>query len=370
MSFIAKEIPTGLINGINKTFLLLNPVDYITDIFVDGTIYTTFSLVGNQLTLADAPELSIYVDYYTGTGNPIVDTTIDFGFIKSEVWRLLGAKSSSTNFSSTIVWQEINSVIRKVWRGRVININSWGIVRGRVIPPTEYRAGKQWYTEGKTNFRIYQGWLLQNICNPWDTTISVDTTYLLPNGYVEIGWDTINYTWVGLDINWNPQLEWVTGITVQHLVAEYVTQLYLMPSDMDRPSNIWWICKDWRRVELPQDNTDTFWIYYQIVRNNITQLLKIVWIKNDNLINVCYSRKLYDLVNDSDICQIPDDYGRTVIAPLAAWGLAYEKNLPDGSAILKRGFDSLAEMYQFFTNEITIIKQKIKPIAYSNFRRW
>ena len=78
MSFVSKEVPTGAINGINKTYLLLNPVDYINEIFVDGVVYTTFSLVGNVLTLTDAPSASIFVDYYTGTNNPLITSTITF----------------------------------------------------------------------------------------------------------------------------------------------------------------------------------------------------------------------------------------------------------------------------------------------------
>ena len=63
MAVIRKEVPTWTIDGVNKVFTLLNTPKYIDDIFMDWAIYTTYSLVGKVITLIDAPETSIYVDY-------------------------------------------------------------------------------------------------------------------------------------------------------------------------------------------------------------------------------------------------------------------------------------------------------------------
>ena len=80
-----------------------------------------------------------------------------------------------------------------------------------------------------------------------------------------------------------------------------------MPSDMDRPSTVKQIAKskDLQRIEIPMDNTDTFNVYYQIWRTGTLQLLKVVGLQQDDLITVDYSRILYDMVNDSDVCPIP-----------------------------------------------------------------
>lgn len=65
--FIQKEVPTGLINGVNKVYTLANTPTQVADVYVDGAIYTTFTDASGTLTLVDAPTTTIYVDYWTTT---------------------------------------------------------------------------------------------------------------------------------------------------------------------------------------------------------------------------------------------------------------------------------------------------------------
>ena len=65
MPRISKEIPTGNTNGSNTVFTLVQPILQLDDVFVDGEIYLgTVTPSGSQITLADAPQTSILVDYY------------------------------------------------------------------------------------------------------------------------------------------------------------------------------------------------------------------------------------------------------------------------------------------------------------------
>jgi len=65
MAFYSKEVPSGTIDGANKTFTLANTIFQIDDIWVDGAIYETAPATsGNTVTLDDAPTASISVDYY------------------------------------------------------------------------------------------------------------------------------------------------------------------------------------------------------------------------------------------------------------------------------------------------------------------
>lgn len=65
MAFIPKEIPVWAIDGVNKIFTLSKNIDQLDDVFVDWAIYTDISITwGNQITLSDAPTVSIFVDYY------------------------------------------------------------------------------------------------------------------------------------------------------------------------------------------------------------------------------------------------------------------------------------------------------------------
>lgn len=66
MAIITKEIPTGVVDGVNQSFTLSNNISNIDDVWVDGIIYTgtnTYTVESKAFTLADAPTTSIYVDY-------------------------------------------------------------------------------------------------------------------------------------------------------------------------------------------------------------------------------------------------------------------------------------------------------------------
>lgn len=67
MAFISKETPTGTIDGANTTFDTVNSINQIDDVWVDGAIYLgTVTLDGGtQFTLADAPTVSLEVDYWS-----------------------------------------------------------------------------------------------------------------------------------------------------------------------------------------------------------------------------------------------------------------------------------------------------------------
>jgi len=241
MSFISKEVPTGTIDGVNKIFTLSNTPQYIDDIFFDGAIYTTFSLVWKVITLADAPTIALLVDYESTEDEIVVDSIVTFWDIKNKVWNLLVQKSTSTNFSDTIVWDEINHITRAILKWRIKNL---------LNPNITFRAGKLWFTEAKANVRILSGSTLTTQLDVWETEALMDTTYVKSSWYVEIWGDIISYT--GKTIT---QLEWVLWQTVSHLVAEKADQLYEMPTAMDKPSKVF-VIRDWNRIELPFDDTN------------------------------------------------------------------------------------------------------------------
>jgi len=65
MILITKEIPTGAINGTNVDFDLLHDIALVDDIFIDGEYYEgSFTKQAKHITLDDAPNTSLYIDYY------------------------------------------------------------------------------------------------------------------------------------------------------------------------------------------------------------------------------------------------------------------------------------------------------------------
>lgn len=81
MAYYSKEIPSGSIDGSNKVFTTAYTIAQIDDLFVDGAIYLGSVSVtgGNVITLADAPQATIFIDYYDAPPvSPVIDTP---GFI-------------------------------------------------------------------------------------------------------------------------------------------------------------------------------------------------------------------------------------------------------------------------------------------------
>jgi len=357
MSFVSKEIPSWVINWVNKVFTLLNAPTQIDDVFVDWVIYTDISLSWNILTLTDAPTVSIFVDYTYGATPIVVTSSITFGDIKTKVWNLLGQRNTSTIFSDPIVGDAINMEIKRVISGRVTS---------KLDPNRIYRCGKLWFMEWEFPIRIMAGSTLTADFAIWDTTLTCATENLLTAWYVQIGGDTFTYTNKS-----STQLLWVTGGTISHLETEAIVQLYDTPIAMDKPSSVQLIIR-WqyaKKFDLPLDNGDNYQTYYQIVRTGTKQLLKIVWVEHDSIVEVKYQKIVNNMTDDSDICILPDDYGITVIAYLVAGQFAFEKGMPNAQPILLSGYSALQNMYQNFTNETVITKQKLTPKSYSNFRR-
>ena len=143
-------------------------------------------------------------------------------------------------------------------------------------------------------------------------------------------------------------------------------QLYTMPSNFEKVITVvkvFW--QNWlKELEIPYDPTETYQFYYNVYKVWDKTLLKIGGLNYLDQIQVKYTKKYYDLTNDTDLCILPNYYGTKVIAPLVAWEYAYQKWLPTYQAILLSWYTNLQNMYQFFTNTITIIQQSIKPKAY------
>lgn len=70
-TFQSKEVPTGVVDGVNKSFILSQNASAIDDVFVDGAVYLgaiSFTAGGSVFSLADAPTVDIFVDYFINDG--------------------------------------------------------------------------------------------------------------------------------------------------------------------------------------------------------------------------------------------------------------------------------------------------------------
>ena len=355
MTFIHKEIPTGIINWTNKVFTLANTpnLDYDFDVWKDWLIETWFTIVWTTLTFSIAPIYSVFLDYATWTSTTIDYWQDEFLDIKTEVWDLIGTTSWSTTFTSAKIWKKINAKINEVIRWRITSL---------LNPQIIYRAWKLPFNEDKVWFRIKAWWILTTILNVWDVTGYLDTTNIYPAWYLQIGGDLVKYTWVT-----PTTITWVIWQTVEHLVSETCIQLYEMPVNFEKTIIVKWIL-EWesgRYKEIPFDSSESMWFCYNIYTYWDKKLIKVIWLTSDNLINIEYIKKVYDLVNDTDLCILPNYYWTKVIAPLVAWEYMLQKGFPTAQAVLLSWYTGLQNMFQFFTNPTNQTKTTLKATSYS-----
>ena len=71
MAFIAKEAPTGTVDGLNTIFYTTQNIGILDKINVDGIDYLgSTTVLNNKITLGDAPQHYIYVWYFTTAPTP------------------------------------------------------------------------------------------------------------------------------------------------------------------------------------------------------------------------------------------------------------------------------------------------------------
>ena len=359
MKLIPNEFPAWSVDWVNKTFTFLNEIESMVTLTVDGVEYLWFTVNGNQITLIDAPLYEIYADYYPkNTATEVIETEITLWDIMSKVWYLLWQKPTSINFSTDIVREEINRACINIWRWRVVN---------KLNPAQIIRAGNLWFQNRDFSLRIKAWSVLQDKIVPWVVEIPMDTANLLPQWYLSLWADIVYY-----NAKTSDSIIWVQWVKIDHFAWERVVQLYDVPENFETPIwldwIVWWVNGIQYR-SIPFDNGR---IRFEIVRFWKKILLNIYWIENNTQIRVNYVRKYENLQEYGDICLLPDNYWIDVLAYMVAWNLAYDKWLPMWERLLNQSYWNLRQMYQFFTNEVKVVKQKLIPKHYnvSRFLWW
>lgn len=360
MSFKNDEVPTWVINGVNKVFQLLNTPTQIIAINLDGADYINYTFVWNVITLSDAPIATITVDYFYGSVYIPVTSTVTLWDIISEVWFRLGQTSSSVTFNRTRVVGKINYIIRELCKGRYVS----PLPQVKSIN-REYRCGKLWFMNGSYPIRIKAGSTLVSTFNVGDTTISCNTANLLSSWWIMMGGEIFSYSSIT-----SSTLQGVSGLTIQHLATEKIVQLYEAPAEMSKPSSVTAVRHYSRLINAPIPYSDEWnlFLYFQLLRSWTTQLFNLYWMQNDDLVEVNYTKIVTDLVDDTDICILPEDYWMTVVAPIVSAELWLPKAMPNATGDMNEGVSKLQVMFGDFGNIETITKQKITPTSYRNIR--
>jgi len=275
-----------------------------------------------------------------------------FWDMKNKVWSLLWQKSTSINFSGTIVGDALNQRVLDFLRGKIVNV---------LNPKQILTTGKLWITEWSTYLRTVMNSSLSSDLIVWAVTIACDTTNLASSGWVQIGWQVFAYT--------GKTSTTLTGITAPTILIPSgtdVIQLYTMPTNFEKPKALFTIdANSGTRVGEILLNKANHVAFYEVIKTSTGgNLLKIVWLDSNTLVEIQYSTSYTPMVNDSDICPIPDHYGESAVAFLVAGEMGLDKGIPNAQNILARAYANTQTAFNYFNSESSKPRTQVRPISY------
>lgn len=275
--------------------------------------------------------------------------------IREEVYNMLGEPTDSTDeFWSTRIDADINR-----FQNLVIK---WGIKSE--IDGTTYNAPDLRFMRKKSY--ITRHWLksLTVAVTASDTEVNFNTTDFESAGYGMVEQDVFQYTW-----KTETQVTWVTSLDTTHAIGKRVAQVYLIPTTAFK---VFWVEFLW--VNIPSDDT---WVneldfrasrdfnkFYTVLWSNDStsnQFIHLNWYSNNDRFIIHYYDKSTDMASDSETTNLPEEYGRFVLAPLVAWSVLYYTDEAElGRGYLAKWYANLNTMYNQFAEQTKQYRPHIK----------
>lgn len=336
---IIKEVPVWLIDWVNTIFTLKNDVESIDDIFLDGAIYTSYTLKWNILTLSDAPLVSLFVDYESkvNTISEKISTGITLWDIVSEVYNLTWQTANSTNFNRERIVRMINSISNQIWKWRVINL---------LNPSQIFSCFALLFSIKDISFRINGTWVLSEKLEINENNAIWDFSNLDLAWFVKVASDLVKYTY-----NDKKNLSWVEWQSIKYFSWEKLKQVYELPVDF---------------MDIIKIFEPNFYKNYELINYKSKYLIDFSGFSQNEIVSLTYRKKYVNLINDSDLCMLPDNYWIDILANLVAWELLFQRNMPTSQNLLSVWYNFLQTMFLEYEAE----KRPIKTSLKAKNRRW
>lgn len=285
LKLVQNEIPTWLINWVNKSYIISNYIWYIQSIIVDwSNIWSEYSFIHDTITLNTAPTTSITISYFMREERDIM-------------W----------NWEVTM-WDLIDEVYDELWRKEY----------SKVYPKEKIRRDLNktiWVmldnVPEKNNLQHYSfKWLNWLTVEKDKNTVSITTkdSYPLDIEWSFLVWKWIYYNyyaydWIKFYVAWNDLIDDYDKILVWHKIPYWV----------ERISEVY---VNWNKLEYI-DNRD----FYMDTTEFFTIIKDYQW---NNYLYLPYRSKEYTCVvkyipdyaiasHDEDILNIPYRYTRVFV---------------------------------------------------------
>jgi hypothetical protein len=265
--------------------------------------------------------------------------------IIKKVYYLLAVDEDSTTYDkATKVKPKINSIIKDICKGRYKSVLDNTIIKGGDLPFLQKQA---WF-ETKRSTALTNGAIV------WANTLDALTVNLTPSGYLLIGGDVVNYTSTTSNV-----IGWVTWLSSNVSRWDIIEQIRPVPPDADRSFQLFEIGRYGETCPVPY-NESLHWLagtpnrawdgspqWWATINDGDGNMFILIRSGKNAKYQLWYYKKVSDLVNDADICKLPDDSGIEFVAEIVAGELLREtEEDPHGSKLLKLWYNKLHMFYQ------------------------
>jgi hypothetical protein len=282
-----------------------------------------------------------------------------FQSLIESTYLVLGVQSGASNYPLETVKSTINKLVSRVVNGKVASL----IEFDRAGNPKMYTAGDLPFREKRKLYTPIQTGNLTADIDSSSTEVPFDATNFDSTGAIYVGGEIITYT--------SKTTTEVLGIStpqITHYSGTVVYPLYPLPTDISKPYTFFWIDQGGNKINIPpQDNRqdDQHYNYFSIMTDNNGNDYLLMrgqpnqYISDQTLLLIYYA-KAEDMVNNEDICIIPDTY-TDFIPPLVAGQLSRDQDETEtAKGQILKGERGLNEMYQYYNEQTKVNKNKVR----------
>ena len=342
---IIEEQITWTIDWVNTIFTIVNtPITNGLSLYFNGIAQSSwidYLLVGNTITFVIAPAVGSILMARIITSIDITvssSSTLTLSNITDKIFKKMWIKSDSTVFDrSDIVIPKLNLIIGDICAWQVTNI---------LNPEITYKSWFLRFLAKKFFFKTKSPVKLTTSTSGW--TISFDTTDFETSWNVIINEDIITYTW-----KTSTQLTWVTWLSYNHDEWSIAEQVFELPTNAWKNFNLWNIDREQTTpIKYQDDRAQKDYSPYWTLKFDSSSDKEFIYIKNINDTNFIldYYAKSTDLVEDTDISILPDNFMEWIAIPLTAWILLYSTYWDDTlwlrwKSLIQDWYHSLQSLY-------------------------
>lgn len=282
------------------------------------------------------------------------------GQISTRVYDYMSEKSTSTQYDfNTVVLPKIQKI-----NDQICHWEMKDIVRSTAVNDVIYKAWDLRFLRKQTSIQYTAPTVTSASVSIGAVTITAGTTnWYATSGALWVWWQVVRYTGVA-----GNQFTGCTGVIVALTSWYMIYQAYEIPTDADRTFQLFNITKESQENEIPENdfkfNQNSFF-YFKIVGDTTTSdknYLYINGVYTDIVFMLYYYRKPTTYTSTADICDLPDNFGLEIIAPLVAGELMWETEMDAQARNLLTWW--YANLHAFFNKNTSFNKKFRDKVQY------